>query len=139
MPINATVKPTNIVDDPVMAKTVHIRNISRYHANVCRSGIGLAPRNRCQKVVDTASLDSDATVELVLEVVTVSLEDALGLLEKNREFRPLQDRYPRSGLVLFGFLTTDNESLKVVFKLGVIDTYLHDAVGTCDKTRRTLY
>jgi len=39
---------TTIVEDPVMPNTVQIRTISRYHAAVFRSGIGLGSVNFCQ-------------------------------------------------------------------------------------------
>jgi len=38
----------NIVDEPVIAKTVQISTISRYHFAVQRSGIGLGPENDFQ-------------------------------------------------------------------------------------------
>jgi len=42
---------TTIVEDPVMPNTVQIRTISRYHAAVFRSGIGLGSVNFCQNVL----------------------------------------------------------------------------------------
>lgn len=37
-----------MVEDPVIPNTVQIKTISRYHADVFRSGIGFGPRNLCQ-------------------------------------------------------------------------------------------
>ena len=61
----------NMVEDPVMAKTVQINSISPYHAVVCRSGMGLGPKN-------LAHMDGDGGSALVT-LSTFSKRGAGGL------------------------------------------------------------
>ena len=49
----------NMVDVPVIPKTVHSNAISAYHRGVFFGGIGLGPKNRCRKVVDRDDDDDD--------------------------------------------------------------------------------
>jgi len=44
-PFETAGRTNNIVDEPVIAKTVQMSTISRYHFAVQRSGIGLGPEN----------------------------------------------------------------------------------------------
>lgn len=47
-PFETAGRTTTIVEDPVIANTVHSNAISRYHAAVQRSGMGLGCRNDFQ-------------------------------------------------------------------------------------------
>ena len=49
----------NMVDVPVIPKTVHSNAISAYHRGVFFGGIGLGPKNRCRKVVVVDDDDDD--------------------------------------------------------------------------------
>ena len=49
----------NMVDVPVIPKTVHSNAISAYHRGVFFGGIGLGPKNRCRKVVEGDDDDDD--------------------------------------------------------------------------------
>jgi hypothetical protein len=56
----------SIVDDPVIAKTVHTNTISRYHGTVHRSGIGFGPRYQAKNLEkDDDDNDDDVVVEVV--------------------------------------------------------------------------
>ena len=62
---------TTIVVDPVIAKTVQMRRISRYQDAVYLCGIGFGPRNFCQNVMEP--LLSGSGFPLVAPAVTVSV------------------------------------------------------------------
>jgi hypothetical protein len=57
-------RTNTIVEDPVMANTVHINTISLYHGIVHRSGMGLGPVKFFQNVEN----DDDDVAELVAAV-----------------------------------------------------------------------
>ena len=64
-----------MVDDPVIPKTVQINNISRYQANVYRSGISFGPKNRSQKeeLLDEAPPDAPSCFPETRTIFSVSL------------------------------------------------------------------
>lgn len=58
-PFDTAGRTKNIVDDPVIPKTVHISAISAYHLGVFRGGIVLGAKNRSRKVVFLVDDDDD--------------------------------------------------------------------------------
>eukprot|EP00533_Pseudo-nitzschia_delicatissima_P014573 CAMPEP_0197271926 /NCGR_PEP_ID=MMETSP1432-20130617/9188_1 /TAXON_ID=44447 /ORGANISM="Pseudo-nitzschia delicatissima, Strain UNC1205" /LENGTH=142 /DNA_ID=CAMNT_0042737411 /DNA_START=107 /DNA_END=536 /DNA_ORIENTATION=+ len=58
-PFETAGRTNTIVEDPVIAKTVQTRTISRYHAADQRSGIGFGPRKDFQNLETGDTGDSD--------------------------------------------------------------------------------
>lgn len=69
------IRTNTMVDDPVTAKTVQIKTISRYQAKVWRGGISLGSMNRCKNVLllqllldDDDNTDASSFAEFVASV-----------------------------------------------------------------------
>lgn len=69
-PLETAGRTNTMVEDPVIAKTVQIRTISRYHAADHRSGMGFGPRNDFQNLEkdDTGCSDTDFLSASVVEL-----------------------------------------------------------------------
>mmetsp|Transcript_3386 Transcript_3386/g.8165 ORF Transcript_3386/g.8165 Transcript_3386/m.8165 type:complete len:116 (+) Transcript_3386:619-966(+) len=61
-PFETAGRTNTIVEVPVIANTVHIKTISRYHAADQRSGIGFGAKNDFQKSEDDDDDDDDMLV-----------------------------------------------------------------------------
>jgi len=81
-PFETAGRTNTIVEVPVIANTVHIKTISRYHAADQRSGIGFGAKNDFQKSEDDDD-DDDDDDGCVFPVPTASFTDLLSPLVFN--------------------------------------------------------
>jgi hypothetical protein len=116
------VRTKTMVEDPVTAKTVQIKTISRYQAQVWRGGISLGSKNRCQNVLlllmleeeeDDDDADDDAlfVVPLVAASAAVVAGDGWWLL-----LRTTRRTFSTSPL---GVLEDDADDISLLAPVGV--------------------